>query len=193
MYPDAKAELHFRNSYELLVAAILSAQCTDKRVNIVTETLFSKFPTVQDMAALTPSQLEPYIQTCGLYHAKAKNCVAACKMICDEFGGEVPRTLDELTRLPGVGRKVANVVLSNAFGIPAIAVDTHVFRVSHRLGLADSKTVDGTEKQLMEIIPREMWSLSHHLLKFHGRRCCTARNPRCTECGVRELCEGKEH
>ena len=191
MYPDARPELNFKNEYELLIAAILSAQCTDKRVNIVTDELFRLFSTPASLGALTYSELEPYIKTCGLYRMKAKNCVEACRMIVEMFGGKVPSTREELMMLPGVGRKVANVVLSNAFGVPAIAVDTHVFRVANRLGLARAKTVEKTEQQLMENIPEDLWSLSHHLLIFHGRRCCSAQKPKCETCGVRDLCDNR--
>jgi len=188
MYPDAKPELNYKNEYELLIAAILSAQCTDKRVNMVTDVLFTKFPTPQSLAELDYTELEPFIKTCGLYHAKAKNCVDACRMITDKFGGRVPDTMEELMQLPGVGRKVANVVLSNAFGIPAIAVDTHVFRVSNRLGLASASTVEKTEKQLMENIPRDKWSIAHHWLIFHGRRVCSSQKPKCEICRLSDVC-----
>lgn len=189
LYPDAKPELDYTNAFELLVAAILSAQCTDKRVNIVTEKLFSLFPTPKAFAALKTQELEPYIKSCGLYHAKAANIINACKLLESDFSGNVPETREELMRLPGVGRKVANVVLSNAFGVPAIAVDTHVFRVSNRLGLAQAKSVDKTEKQLMENIPRDKWSIAHHLLIFHGRRVCKAQKPLCDECELRDCCK----
>lgn len=189
LYPDAKPELDYNNAFELLIAAILSAQCTDKRVNMVTAELFPMYSTPYDFADLSPDELEPHIRTCGLYRAKAHNITEACKLIVSEFSGRVPETREELMRLPGVGRKVANVVLSNAFGVPAIAVDTHVFRVSNRIGLANASTVDKTEKQLMENIPREEWSIAHHLLIFHGRRVCHAKKPKCNECKLNGICE----
>ena len=148
LYPEARAELHFTNPYETLVATILSAQCTDRRVNQVTEKLFPRYPTVESMAALTPEELEPQIRECGLYRNKAKNIIAACRAIAQEHGGKVPSTRAELMALPGVGQKTAGVVLLAAFGDDQIPVDTHVFRVSHRIGLADATTPDGVEKQL---------------------------------------------
>lgn len=191
LYPEAKAELNFTNPYETLVATILSAQCTDKQVNKVTQTLFERFPDVASMAALTPQQLEPYIRSCGFYHMKAAHIVEACRMIMAQHGGQVPSTLEELIALPGVGRKTANVVYSNAFRGDAIAVDTHVFRVSNRLGLADATTVEKTEQQLMQVIPKERWSLAHHQLIYHGRRVCHARKPACDECTLRPWCKDK--
>lgn len=189
LYPDAGPELCYSNEFELLIAAILSAQCTDKRVNLVTEELFAKYGTPQEFAALETEELEPLIKTCGLYKAKAKSIIGACRIITEEFNGEVPRTHEELMRLPGVGRKVANVVLSNAFGIPAIAVDTHVFRVTNRIGVARAATPEKTELQLMEAIPKDEWSIAHHLFIFHGRRVCFARNPNCEGCRLNDLCE----
>ena len=191
LYPDAQPELNYTNAFELLIAAVLSAQCTDKRVNMVTEKLFARYKTPESFAALTVEELEPQIKSCGLYHANATNIIAACRLLVSDFAGEVPRTREELMRLPGVGRKVANVVLSNAFGVPAIAVDTHVFRVSNRLGLANASTVDKTEKQLMEAIPEDKWSIAHHWLIFHGRRVCHAKKPECDTCGLKGLCKGR--
>ena len=188
-YPNAKAQLDYKNAFELLIAAVLSAQCTDKRVNIVTARLFEEYPTAEEMARLSPEELEPYIKTCGLYHAKAKNIIGACRMIVERFKGQVPRTMEELVMLPGVGRKVANVVLANAFDIPAIAVDTHVFRVSNRSGLANASTVEKTEKQLMEKIPQDMWKDAHHILIFHGRQVCSAQRPKCDICRLKKLCK----
>ena len=189
LYPDAAPELHFTNPYETLIATMLSAQCTDKRVNMVTETLFQRFTCCADMAALTPEELEPHIKQCGLYHNKAKNIVAACRVICEQYGGEVPGDWDALVKLPGVGRKTANVVWANAFGRDAIAVDTHVFRVSNRLGLADAKDVEKTEQQLQQAIPKSDWSKAHHWLIFHGRRVCSARAPKCDACTLAGLCK----
>ncbi|MCI5771893.1 MAG: endonuclease III [Clostridiales bacterium] len=187
MYPGAGPELDFSNPYETLVATMLAAQCTDKRVNMVTPAVFRDFPTPAAMAATTPETLFPYVRSCG-FHSKAENIVNACRMIVERFGGEVPHTLEELTQLPGVGRKTANVVLSNAFHVPAIAVDTHVFRVSNRLGLAQADTVEKTERQLMENVPMAQWGDVHHYLIYHGRRVCHAQKPDCAHCGLSDLC-----
>lgn len=191
-HPDAAPELVFSNPYELLIATILSAQCTDKQVNKTTPALFAAYPGPKEMAKAEPEEIEGYIHSCGFYHNKAKNIVSACRDIVERFGGEVPSDREGLESLAGVGRKTANVVLSNAFGVPAIAVDTHVFRVSNRIGLADAGTVEATEKQLMENIPEDKWSIAHHWLIFHGRRVCSARNPKCGECMIRELCRKYE-
>ncbi len=187
-YFGARPALRFRNAFELLVAVMLSAQTTDKQVNAVTEKLFAAAPDAKSMAALEPAELERYIKSCGFYHTKAQNLLGACRILADRYGGDVPSTMEELTALPGVGRKTANVVLSNAFGIPAIAVDTHVFRVSNRLGLADAKDVRETETQLMRNIPMDKWSDAHHWLIWHGRRVCTARKPKCGECFLFDIC-----
>ncbi|MBQ6398706.1 MAG: endonuclease III [Clostridia bacterium] len=190
-YPEAKAELVFSNPYEMMVATILSAQCTDRQVNRVTPAVFARYPDVAAMAEATEEELFPMVKSCG-FKSKAGNIIAACRMIRDEFGGEVPRTMEELTRLAGVGRKTANVVLSNAFGIPAFAVDTHVFRVSNRLGLCRADTVEETERQMTKLIPREKWGQAHHWLIWHGRRICRAQRPLCGECPLRELCPSAE-
>ena len=187
-HPDAKPELVFTNPYELLIATILSAQCTDKQVNKVTPKLFEAYPDPMAMAAASVEDVEGYIRSCGFYHNKAKNIVSACKDIAERFNGEVPGDRVGLESLAGVGRKTASVVLSNAFGVPAIAVDTHVFRVSNRIGLANASTVEATEKQLMANIPEDKWSIAHHWLIFHGRRVCSARNPKCENCMIKELC-----
>lgn len=187
-YPDAKPELEFTSPFELLVATMLSAQSTDKQVNKVTRVLFPAYNTPEAFAALSYEELEPYIKGCGLYKTKGKNILATSRIIVEQYGGEVPTERDALTKLPGVGRKTANVVVSNAFGTPAIAVDTHVFRVANRIGFANAKDVLNTEKQLMEAIPTELWSIAHHWLIFHGRRVCAARNPKCAVCTVRECC-----
>jgi endonuclease-3 len=168
---------------------MLSAQTTDITVNKATEVLFKKYNKPQDFANIPQSELEEYIRTCGFYKNKAKNIIAASKMIIERYNGEVPDSLEELIKLPGVGRKTANVVLSNAFGKDAIAVDTHVFRVSNRIGLAKSEDVLETEEHLMKNIPKEMWSGAHHLLIWHGRNICTARNPKCLNCPINELCD----
>ncbi len=188
-YPDAKCELDFSTPFELLVATMLSAQCTDKQVNKVTSVLFSAYNTPEAIAALSEEKLVPYIKSCGFYKTKGKNIIAASKIICDRYNGQVPQTREELTALPGVGRKTANVVLSNAFGVSAIAVDTHVFRVANRIGLAAAKDVETTEEQLMHNISECDWSKAHHWLIFHGRRVCSARNPKCDICTIRPYCE----
>lgn len=188
LYPDAKPELNFSNPYETLVATILSAQCTDVRVNMVTPAVFRDFPDANAMARTTADVLYPYVKSCG-FKTKAANIVAACQIISNTYGGEVPHTMEELTALPGVGRKTANVVLANAFHIPALAVDTHVFRVSNRLGLANAKNVEETERQLMRAIPKASWNDAHHALIYHGRRVCHARKPDCENCTLRELCK----
>ena len=187
-YLGARPALHFHNPFELLIATMLSAQTTDKQVNAVTKVLFEKAPDAAGMLLLSQSELEQIIKSCGFYHTKAQNLLATCQKLADEYGGEVPRTMEELTALPGVGRKTANVVLSNAFGTPAIAVDTHVFRVTNRLGLAHAKDVLETEKQLMEIIPQDKWSDAHHWLIWHGRKICAARKPSCGECFLFDIC-----
>ena len=170
---------------------MLSAQTTDKQVNRVTPELFKRFPDAKALAEADIGEIESLIKTCGFYKSKARNIKEACRIIVEEYGGRVPQTMEELTDLPGVGRKTANVVLSNAFGVDAIAVDTHVFRVANRLGLAQSGDVRGTEEQLMENIPREKWSRAHHWLIHHGRRICKARRPKCEECPLAEVCSFK--
>ncbi len=190
-YPDATTELVHKNPYELLIATMLSAQTTDKQVNKVTPGLFERFPDAKALAEADISEIESLIKTCGFYKSKARNIKEACRIIVEEYGGRVPQTMEELTDLPGVGRKTANVVLSNAFGVDAIAVDTHVFRVANRLGLAQSGDVRGTEEQLMENIPREKWSRAHHWLIHHGRRICKARRPKCAGCPLAEVCSFK--
>ncbi|MCF6460917.1 endonuclease III [Clostridium sp. Cult3] len=188
LYPDAKAELNYSNSFELLIATILSAQCTDVQVNKTTEKLFKEYKTPEDYLTLTEEELGEKIRSCGFYNTKSKNILSTCDLLLKDYEGKVPNTLEELMTLPGVGRKTANVVLSNAFGVPAIAVDTHVFRVSNRIGLADSSNVLDTEKDLMDNIDRNMWSKAHHLLIFHGRRVCKARKPLCNKCPLTNYC-----
>lgn len=188
IYPEAKAELSHNNPFELLIATILSAQCTDVRVNKVTESMFKELKEPSDYIELGQELLEKKIRSCGLSKTKSKNIIGTCNMIINDYDGKVPETIESLMKLPGVGRKTANVVASNAFGIPAIAVDTHVFRVSNRLGLADSKNVANTEKDLMENIPKERWTKSHHQLIFLGRRICKARNPQCHKCPLNSYC-----
>jgi len=188
-FPDAHCELEFNTPFELLIATILSAQCTDERVNIVTASLFPIANTPEAIIALGQIELENKIRSLGLFHNKAKNILATCRVLTEDFEGQVPEALDLLRQLPGVGRKTANVVISNAFGIPALAVDTHVFRVAHRLGIAQGKTPEKVEEELMKIFPRGSWSLVHHLLIFQGRRICLARKPHCEECPVAHICK----
>lgn len=189
LYPQAAAELNFTNPFETLIATILAAQCTDRRVNLVTEKLFKKYPDAFAFARLTPEALEPDIRTCGLYHNKAKNIVAACKYLVEEYAGRVPDTRKELEKLPGVGQKTAGVVLMAAFGRDQIPVDTHVFRVTRRIGLAHAGVPEKVEGELREILPRESWSRAHHLFIWHGRRMCHARSPECDRCPLMGLCE----
>ncbi|HEX6971603.1 MAG TPA: endonuclease III [Limnochordia bacterium] len=188
-YPDAKCALEHKNPFELLVATVLSAQSTDKKVNEVTRHLFSAYPTPERFATAQPADLYPYIQVLGLFRNKAKHLVAIAQKLVAEHGGKVPQEREALEQLPGVGRKTANVVLSNAYGIPAIAVDTHVFRVANRLGLARAKTPEETERQLMERIPRELWSQAHHWLIHHGRQVCSAKKPLCHACPLADDCD----
>ncbi|HHU48565.1 MAG: endonuclease III [Caldicoprobacterales bacterium] len=187
-YSDATTELNYKNPFELLIATILAAQCTDRQVNKVTPGLFGKYPGPAEMAALTPEELGKEIHSCGFYKTKSRNIIETCKLLLAKHGGQVPGDMESLISLPGVGRKTANVVLSNAFGKDAIAVDTHVFRVSNRLGLAAAADVLKTEQQLMENIPREKWSEAHHWLIYHGRRICKARKPDCENCFLQHLC-----
>jgi endonuclease-3 len=187
-YPDATIALRFSTPLELLVATILAAQCTDERVNQVTERLFRKYRRAADYARADPGTFEDEIRSTGFFRAKTRAVLGMARALVDRHGGEVPRTLEALTALPGVGRKTANVVLGNAFGIPGIAVDTHVFRVSRRLGLAGADDPDRVEAQLAEVIPRAGWTRFCHLLQAHGRRVCLARTPACPVCPVRPLC-----
>lgn len=188
LYPDAKPGLNFANPFQLLIATILSAQCTDKRVNKVTEKLFAKYPDAISLAKASEENIVDYIRECGLFRNKSKNLKATCELLAIKHDGQVPNCREELEKLPGVGRKTANVVLSNAFNIPAIAVDTHVFRVANRLGLAKAKDVLIVEKQLQQNIPEKLWSKAHHWLIYHGRQVCKARNPSCQKCDLAELC-----
>lgn len=188
-YPDAKCELNYETPFQLLVATILSAQTTDKKVNEITETLFRDYPDLESFLTLENDELEDRIKKIGLYRSKSKNIIMMCNQLKEKFNGEVPRTMEEIMSLAGAGRKTANVVLSNAFNVPSIAVDTHVFRVSNRLGLADSDSVLEVEKQLQKELPKREWSLAHHLFIFHGRRCCIARKPKCDICPVANDCK----
>lgn len=187
-HPDARCELVHSSAFELLVATILSAQCTDVRVNIVTEEMFKKYNQPQDFKDLSIGQIEEMIKTCGLYKSKAKKIKETSSILVDLYGGQVPDNLEDLVKLPGVGRKTAGVVLSNAFGVPAIAVDTHVFRVSNRIGIVKESTPEKTEFALMKAIPKDRWTHSHHLLIFHGRRVCKARKPECSNCSISHMC-----
>jgi len=188
-YPEAACALDHRETFELLGAVMLSAQTTDKSVNKVTPALFMKYPDAESMAAADPGDIEKIIKSIGMYRTKAKNLIAMSRMLVSEYGGKVPGDYDELIKLPGVGRKTANVVLSVGFGVQRIAVDTHVFRVANRIGLANEKDVLKTELALMKAIPEERWSLAHHSLIFHGRNCCSSRNPKCGLCCISGMCK----
>ena len=188
MHPDAGCELNYGTPFELLVAVILSAQCTDKRINEVTKDLFKKYNNPEQYATMTPAELEPLIHSCGFFHNKAVNIIGAAKGIVDRFGGEVPKTMAELTSLPGVGRKTASVVMTVAFDEPAMPVDTHVFRVSGRLGLSHGKNPEQVEKDLKDLYPPSDWNIVHHTLIFHGRYICKALRPNCSECTLTEYC-----
>lgn len=189
IYKSPKCELEFSSNYQLLIAVILSAQCTDKRVNIVTRELFKDFGTPFDMIKLTQSELEQKIHSCGFFHNKAKHILECSKDLIEKYGGEVPSDKTALKNLAGVGEKTANVVLSMAFDIPAIAVDTHVFRVSNRLGLASSNNVLGTQKDLEHVLPKEKWIKFHYALVLHGRYVCHSQRPKCEECELAPYCK----
>lgn len=189
LYPNAAPALKFNSPYELLVAVILSAQCTDERVNKVTAELFKEHNTPQKMLSLTQPELEKYIFSCGFYHDKAKHILSASRDILEKFRGEVPREHAELKTLAGVGQKTANVVYAVAFGGDAIAVDTHVFRVSRRLGLSNGATPNKVEEDLKSAIPQNLWSKAHHYLIYHGRQVCHSRNPACSACTLNRLCD----
>ncbi len=188
--PVAETELDYRSPYELIVAVILSAQCTDKRVNVITPDLFKRFPDFASMAEAEVAEVLDYVKSCSYPNNKSKHLVGMAKMIMHDFGGELPSDVKELQKLPGVGRKTANVLASVLFNQPAMAVDTHVFRVSARLGLTtNAKTPLETEKQLVKYIPEELIPLAHHWLILHGRYICLARKPKCAECGLTEYCK----
>ena len=189
LYPDAKPALKFTTPYELLIAVILSAQCTDERVNKVTEVLFKEHNTPEKMLTLSQDELEKYIFSCGFYHNKAAHILSASRDILERYGGAVPDTLEELKTLAGVGPKTANVVYAVAFGGDAIAVDTHVFRVSNRLGLAQGKTPAKVEEGLCAVLPKSEWSKAHHYLIYHGRRVCHSQRPDCANCTLKTLCD----
>ena len=188
-YPDAKCSLNHSNPFELLVATILSAQCTDERVNIVTADLFRKYTKPEDYLKVSPRELEKDIQSTGFFRNKTKSIQGTSKVLTEEYGGQVPHTMDELLELPGVARKTANVVLGNAFDIKAgVVVDTHVTRLSHRLGLTQEKTAEKIERDLIPIVPKKDWVMFPHLMIAHGRKICKARNPLCAECPIEKLC-----
>lgn len=189
-YPAAATELHFSSPYELLVAVMLSAQCTDKRVNMVTPALFKAFPTVRDMAIATAEQIFPYVKSVSYPNAKASHLAEMARMVVAKFGGEIPKDMDSMTSLPGVGRKTANVMLAVAFGDQAMPVDTHVFRVSHRIGLVPKRctTPLSVELELVKYFPQDKLSLAHHWLLLHGRYTCTARSPKCQSCCLSDIC-----
>lgn len=201
-YPDAGCALEHRNVYELIVCVVLSAQTTDASVNKVSTALFGKYPTAEKLAFASQEEVMDIIRTIGMYKTKSRNIISLAKALCERHGGEVPQDYDALVALPGVGRKTANVVLAVGFGEQRIAVDTHVFRVSHRIGLAvegeggsaksaGQAEVLATEMELMKILPEERWSEAHHSLIWHGRKCCTARNPKCEECVLKNICRNR--
>lgn len=191
IYRNTDTALHFKNPYELLVATILAAQCTDKRVNIITDSLFKKYPEVKELAAAKLPELEQEIRTCGLYKNKAKNLIACAQRLIEHYDGNVPDSMEELVTLAGVGRKTANVVLAFAFGQPAFPVDTHVGRVARRLGWSKSQNPDKVEEDLKKIFKKEEWSEAHHWLIWHGRRVCHARKPDCANCSVADFCPSR--
>lgn len=191
-YPDVKCALIYKKPYELLIATRLSAQCTDKRVNMVTPALFERFESINDFAEADVSEVEEYIRTCGLFKTKAQDIVGMCRMLRDEYGGKIPDSIEELTKLPGVGRKTANLVVGDLYGKPAMVCDTHVIRLSNRLGLADSTDAGVVEKQLREIIPPEEGLNFCHRLVHHGRAVCDARAPKCGLCVLRNVCPSKD-
>lgn len=190
-YPMAMPELHFDSTYQLLLAVMLSAQCTDKRVNMVTPALFEAYPTIESLSQAQPEDILPFIKSVSYPNSKAAHLVAMARMVVEMYGGTIPSTLDELTTLPGVGRKTANVMLAVAFGGQAMPVDTHVFRVSHRIGLVPSSctTPLSVEKELVRHFPANLLSVAHHWLILHGRYTCKSRSPKCAECGLRQFCD----
>lgn len=190
--PNPTTELEYDTPFQLLIAVLLSAQATDKSVNIATRKFFPQFGTPQALLALGEEGLSDYIKTIGLYRTKAKNTIATCRILLEHHGGEVPQTREALESLPGVGRKTANVVLNTAFGQPTMAVDTHIFRVSNRTGIAPGKNVLEVEDKLVKFVPREYIQDAHHWLILHGRYICVARKPKCPQCGISDLCEFKQ-
>ena len=191
LYPNAHCELDYQNALQLTIATILSAQCTDKRVNIVTPALFQRYPDAKAFAKAKQKDVEKLIKTTGFFRNKAKNIIACCQAIVEHHNGEVPRTMEELVELPGIGRKTANVILGNAFAIPGIPVDTHVGRLSQRLGLTVETNPVKIERDLMEVIPKDGWTMFAHRMIFHGRRVCHSRKPWCDECTLSDVCPKK--
>lgn len=189
IYQDAECSLKHRDPLQLLISTQLAAQCTDARVNIVTETLYKKYRNVYDFANADLNELEQDIKPTGFYHNKARNIINCCRMIISEFDGKVPENMDDLLRLPGVGRKTANLVLGDAFGIPGIVVDTHAIRLSNRIGLTKNRDPEKIEYDLMKVVPKESWSKFCHQLVYHGRAICNARKPKCEICPIREYCD----
>ena len=189
LYPEAGCSLDYTDPLQLLISTQLSAQCTDARVNMVTPGLFKKYPTVYDFAAADLSELEQDIKSTGFYHNKAKNIINTCKMLISDFDGKVPSNMEDLLKLPGVGRKTANLVLGDIFGVPGIVVDTHAARLSNRIGLTSQKDPEKIEYDLMKILPRESWTKFCHQLVYHGRAVCNARKPMCEACTIRMLCD----
>ena len=190
-YPDAECELDFTTPLELAIGCILSAQCTDKRVNMVTPALFAKYRTAADWAAVDPAVLEQEIHSTGFYRNKTKSIIGLCRALDDHFGGEVPADFDALVALPGIGRKTANVIMVSAFGRPGIVVDTHMKRLANRIGFTTEQNPDKIEFALQPLIPKRQWGIFSHVMVFHGRRCCTAHNPACGRCPVREWCPSR--
>ena len=188
-YPDALCALHYGKDYELMIAVRLSAQCTDARVNLVTPALFARFPTLESFAQATPEEVEPYVRSCGFYKHKARDIVLACQMLLRDYGGKVPDSMEALLRIPGVGRKTANLLLGDIYGQPAVVCDTHCIRISNRLGLAHGKEPEKVEQQLRAILPPEESSNFCHRIVLFGREICTARNPACGRCPLRPFCK----
>lgn len=191
-YPDVKCALSYSKPHELLIATRLSAQCTDKRVNLVTPALFGRFPEISDYAEAEVEEIEKYIESCGLFHTKARDISLMCRMLRDEYNCTVPDTIEELVKLPGVGRKTANLICGDLYGKPALVCDTHVIRLTNRLGLTDTKDAVKVEKQLSVIIPPEEGLMLCHRLVWHGRLVCDARKPKCDECCLAEICKSKK-
>lgn len=189
MYPDADCSLVYRDPLQLMIATQLAAQCTDARVNIVTRDLFIKYKTVYDFANAEQEELEQDIKSTGFFHNKARNIIAACRMLINDFGGTVPSNMEDLLKLPGVGRKTANLVLNDCFGVPGIVVDTHAKRLSNRIGLTDKEDPEKIEYDLMKVVPVEKWGSFCHQLVYHGRAVCNARKPLCEKCGIRPFCK----
>jgi endonuclease-3 len=187
-YPDARCALDHKNPLQLLIATILSAQCTDVRVNMVTPALFARYPDAKAFAQADQAELERMIQSTGFFRNKAKNIIACCKQIVEKYGGQVPATMEELTPLPGVGRKTANVILGNAFDVPGITVDTHVGRLSRRMGLTTEEDPEKVERALMNCLPKKEWTMFSHRMIFHGRQVCFARKPNCEGCAINKIC-----